>query len=278
MKNKLHIFTLSWNGLDKLQRLKESMLPGLKKAKVDWHWHIKSNGCSDNTPENVNTWGDRITCYEYKNNMQNFSEGNNYLFDLVQPEDDDYVLLLNNDVIFNDNKSLKKMIDLFESQKNVGVVGAKLKYKDTNKLQHAGVVFSSMTRNLPAHFRSGHIDDKDSSKNREFQVVTGAVLLTKAKYYKNVCTENKSNINGMDEKFIWAFDDIAMCLAIKYNQNKRILYCGSTDIFHEESVTLQKNPTNKLFMPQNMRRMIEKWGKTYELDAEKYNNPNYNVI
>ena len=212
-----------------------------------------------------------------QNNNQNFSQGNNYLFNIVKPDDDDYILLLNNDVIFNDTQSLQKMIHLFEKENNVGIVGAKLKFSGTNKLQHAGVVFSERTRKLPFHYRSGEVDDKFSSKNREFQVVTGAVLLTQAKYYKNIYTDNKSGINGMDEDFVWSFDDVDLCLSIKYNQNKRVLYCGETDIFHEESVTLKKNPANKLFMPHNMRRILTKWGNKYELDAEKYNNK-YNII
>src|SRR5690606_396932 len=178
LMSKLHIFTLSWNGLDKLKSLKSGLEKSLNN--IDYHWHIKSNGCHDGTFDEVSTWGSQTTCYPYKDNNQNFSAGNNYIFNIVKPKDDDYILLLNNDVIFNDSKSLKNIINLFESQKNVGVVGAKLKYINTNKLQHAGVVFCRASRGLPFHYRLNAPDDKQASKNREFQVVTGAVLLTKA--------------------------------------------------------------------------------------------------
>jgi len=273
----LHIFTLSWNGANKLQSLYNSILDSLKDIKYDWH--VKDNGSIDNTDQVVSQFKCNINYIKYHNNNQNFSAGNNYIFNLAKPKDDDFILLLNNDVTFNDNKSIKNMINLFNKEKNVGAVGAKLKYKNTNKLQHAGVVFGEHTRGFPFHYRANEVDDEQSSKNREFQVVTGAVLLTKAKYYKNICLNNDSKINGMSEEFIWAFDDVDACLSIKYNQGKRILYCGKTDIFHEESVSLKNNPINKLWMSHNLARLKSKWQSNIKLDYNNYKNSvNFNII
>lgn len=263
----LHILTLTWNGIDKLTKLKDSLLPSLDG--IDYNWLIKDNASTDNTAEIVSSWEGNINCIAYKNNLQNFSQGTNLLFNEAAPKDNDYVLLLNNDVIFNDTTSIKKLIKLMDKDSHIGAVGARLLFTDTNKLQHAGVVFSNNTK-CPAHFRLGQETDDNAFKNRLFQVVTGAVLLTKAEYFKNTCHNIKSGNDGMDENYHWGFDDVDMCLAINHNMSKKILYCGETNIYHEDSASLKKVPTNRLFLNHNLLHLHAKWEGIYCLDQYMY--------
>lgn len=263
----LTIMTLTWNACDKISALKKSLIPAL--SDIDYTWFIKDNASKDDTVKIASDWGDNIKVIPYKDNLQNFSMGMNYIFNQANPNDDDLVLLLNNDVIFNDTTSIKNMINIIQNDDHVGAVGARLLFTNTNKLQHAGVVFHN-TIKTPTHFRLNEVTDKNSEKNREFQVVTGAVLLTKAKYFRNAHTSNKSGINGMDENYHWAFDDVDLCLSIKYNLGKKIIYCGQTNIFHEESASLKKNPVNKLFMHHNVNYLKSKWQNRYSLDQDIY--------
>lgn len=273
--NQIYLLTLSWNGADKLARLHQSLMPALEGLNANWI--IKDNGSKDNTKQMVSEWGDKVKLISYKDNNQNFSEGMNLLFSEASPSDNDLILLLNNDIIINDNQSIKQMITLLQSDKDVGVVGARMFYTGTDSMQHAGVVFNNSHR-MPIHYRSGEKSDAHSEKNRLFQVVTGAVLLTKADYFKNTCATNKSGIKGMDEGFRWAFDDVDLCLSIKYNMEKKIVYCGKTDIFHDESITLKKNPVNKLFLTHNVARITEKWSQRYILDRNAYlADPKHNL-
>jgi GT2 family glycosyltransferase len=271
----LYIFTLTWNAGDKLNKLKESLLPALKN--VNYKWFIKDNASKDDTVAMVSSWGDNVKVFPYKDNRQNFSEGMNYLFVEASPGDNDLVLLLNNDITFNDKNSLNNMIDIMNNDNSVGVVGARLLYTNTDQLQHAGVVFDPSIL-LPGHFRVKEKTDANAEKNRLFQVVTGAVLLTKGEYFKNACTTNASGIKGMDEKYHWGFDDVDLCLSIKYNMEKKIVYCGRTNIFHEESASLKKNPTHKLFMGHNSNTLISKWSRRCVGDRDFYkNDPAYNL-
>jgi GT2 family glycosyltransferase len=262
----LNIFTLTWNGKELLTKLKNSLIPAL--SNINWTWFIKDNNSLDNTVEEVLSWGDNIKVIAYKNNLQNFSQGNNLLFNEAAPKDEDYILLLNNDIIFNDKSSIKKMIKIMEENKNVGVVGARLKFTNTNNLQHAGVVFSRKT-NSPLHFRLNQLSDNNAEKNRLFQVVTGAVLLTKAEYYKK-SNKNSSGNYGLDENYCWSFDDVDLCLAIYYNLEKKVVYCGSTDIYHEDSSSLKKMPSNRLFLPHNLNVLRTKWASRFCFDHEMY--------
>jgi GT2 family glycosyltransferase len=269
----LNILTLTWNAIDKLTKLKDSLLPAL--SEINYCWIIKDNNSNDNTADIASTW-DNVKVIRSPNNSQNFSEGCNICFQEAAPNDNDLVMLLNNDVIFNDTQSIRNMINLFNSDKDIGVVGARLLYTGTNQLQHAGVVINNYGH--PLHFRSKQPSDVNAEKNRLFQAVTGAALITKAEYYKNVCSTNKNGIKGLDQRFIWAFDDIDLCLSIKNNMDKKIVYCGKTNISHEESATLKKTPANKLFLTHNLNYLRDKWFARCEDDYNKYkNDPKYNL-
>jgi GT2 family glycosyltransferase len=127
------------------------------------------------------------------------------------------------------------------------------------------------------HFRVNEQSDTDAEKNRLFQVVTGAVLLLRAGDYRNVF-KNKSGNCGMDEQFHWAFDDVDLCLSVGINMKKKIVYCGQTNIFHDSSASLKKNPANKLFMNHNVNYLLSKWGKYYILDKDLYiKKPTYKI-
>jgi GT2 family glycosyltransferase len=264
---RLIIMTLTWNACDKLTALKESLIPALND--IDYTWLIKDNASKDDTIAISSEWGDKVKVIPYKNNLQNFSAGVNHLFAEAAPTDNDLVMLLNNDVIFNDTKSIHNMMEIIKKDNSVGVVGARLLYTGTDKLQHAGVVFVDRTA-TPTHFRVGEKSDNNAEKNRQFQVVTGAVLITKAEYFKNAFT-NKSGSKGMDENYHWAFDDVDLCLSIRNNMDKKIVYCGKTNIFHEESASLKKNPANRLFMGHNVNYLKTKWKSRYSIDQGIYN-------
>ena len=263
----LYLLTLTWNACDKLTKLKESILPALEG--IDYTWIIKDNASNDDTVAVARSWGDKVRVIPYKDNLQNFSAGMNYCFNEASPSDKDHVLLLNNDVIFNDKSSIKNMVDVMNKDSSVGAVGCRLLFTGTDQLQHAGVTFENQYK-MPMHFRGKEKTDANAEKDREFQVVTGAVLLTNGEYFRNSFKANKSGINGMDENYHWAFDDVDLCLAIKYNMDKKIVYCGRTNIFHEESASLKKIPTNKLFMGHNANYLKSKWQGRYIIDHTAY--------
>lgn len=272
----LNIMTLTWNGESKLAKLEASLMPALDG--IDYKWFIKDNASKDDTLKLISDWANpNVVAHAYPNNQQNFSEGCNYLFERTSASDKDYVMLLNNDIVFNDTTSIKRMLSILDNDESVGMVGARLLYTDTDKLQHAGVVFNP-TYKTPMHFRAGQQTDNASQQNRLFQVVTGAVCITRGEYFKNAYTKNKSGIKGMDEGYHWAFDDVDLCLSIKYNMDKKIVYCGNTGIFHEESASLKKNPVNKLYLPNNLKRLFEKWTGRYSIDQDIYTkNSNHNL-
>jgi len=261
--SKLHVLTLHWNQKDKIERLHKSLIQAVEM--FDYKWWIKDNGSKDGSAEYLSSiQSDRIDTFFCGHNTDSFAGGMNILFERAKPADDDIIMLLNNDLWFNDTNSVVEMKKLLTDE--VGMVGARILYPDGQRLQHAGVYFSKRYNYFPYHYRHQEMNDSASQKNREFQAVTAALVMIRAGDYRKACTTNKSGRVGMDEGFFWAFEDIDLCLAVKYNMNKKIMYCGKTNVFHDENATLKKNPMHKLMLDSNAKLFRSKWTGIYKHD------------
>jgi len=253
----IHILTLNWNGKPLLEKLRNSL-----RISVPFMWHIRDNGSKDMTEEEMNSWNSDYTrFYQIGHNRDSFSTGMNWLFNKADPKDDDYILLLNNDVEFCDASALNKMLNIIKKDNEVGVVGGRLLYNGTDRLQHAGIIFGPKYNNLPFHYKRGDRTNEYVEKNREFQAVTAACAITRASLWKE--------LGGLSAKFKWAFDDVDYCLRVK-QLNKKIVYCGDVKIYHEESISLKKNPVNVMFISDNVKAFKEIWEGKYDIDHEKY--------
>ena len=182
----------------------------------------------------ASSWDGNIKVIPYKDNRQNFSEGCNFLFNAASPADNDYVMLLNNDVIFQDKESIKNMLSIIQKDNSVGMVGARLLYTDTDLLQHAGVIFDP-TYKTPMHFVLVKSQTMMLSVTEPSKWSLARLALPRRIITAMLLRRINLVLKGMDENYYWAFDDVDLCLSIKYNLNKKIVYCGNTNIFHEES-------------------------------------------
>lgn len=271
----LYIVTLNWNGADLLPTIIDSAIPCLTNH--PYKWIIRDNGSHDDSIKILNEYASRypIEIVSMHHNRDNFATGINYCVNHVaNPHDADLILLLNNDLKFLDTVSISKMIKCLKP--NVGMVGARMIYPN-GTLQHAGVIFGPRYGNLPYHFRHKEPDDKFSRMNREFQAITAACMLMRADSFKSIHQNDPVNA-GFDEGYHWCFEDTDACFAVR-NSGKSIIYCGETNIEHQESHTLKRNPVNKLFMQHNVKRFKNKWWGKYKIDHDNYlKDKMHNVI
>jgi len=272
---KIHILTLNWNGAEKLSRLYPSLKENLNN--FDYHWWIKDNASEDKSMEVIQSWNDeRVHAIKYPHNRDSYSYGMNFLFKESGAQNDDLVLSLNNDIQFIDNKSISNMAKIL-NDKEVGQVGAKLNYFNSNKIQHVGVLFSLKHRGLPFHYRQHMNEESRDKEDRLFPAITGAVALTRADIFKS-CWNNKSGLGGFDEGYTFGFEDIDMSLMINLVLKKKVVCAGNVGICHEESASLKKNPVHKLHFVNNAKLLLSKWinGIDYEL-YKKYENPKFAI-
>lgn len=145
-----------------------------------------------------------------------------------------YVLLLNNDVVFQQTDWLERMWQTAESAWNIGIVGCRLLYPDKT-IQHAGgkllpgQLYEHLYRYMPENFPGAElIYDVES--------VTGALMLVKRKVI--------DEIGFLNEEYLLSHEDVDYCLHAR-QAGWRVVYCGSAVAVHDEGSTRGKNRKDK---------------------------------
>ena len=218
---KLSILVIS-RSYELLNRMLKSLVSSTKinKSKIE-------TLCSWNGPDKdleMISFQEELNLKIFKVKPYNFASNMNRLINRSKGE---YILLINDDVIL-DKKSLDFGLQLLENNKQIGLVGGKLRDSKGN-LSHAGVNFSFF--NSPYHFLEGIV--KTNSQlllNNDFCIPasTGALMLTK----KNVLEKVKFN-----EKYHVCAEDIELCLDIRQFLKKEIWFCHQFSGIHEAETT-----------------------------------------
>lgn len=161
----------------------------------------------------------------------NYSKINNFG---VKFANGDYFLLMNNDVELIEPDSVREMIGYCQRD-DVGVVGCRLLYDD-GTIQHAGVTIG--IQGIAEHaFKNQNSEQTYFSRAmivQNFSAVTAAVMMVRRSVYEAV--------NGLDEQFAVAFNDVDFCLRIR-KLGKQIVYNPYACFFHYESKSRGKEVT-----------------------------------
>lgn len=192
----------------------------------------------------------------------NYSKINNFG---VQFATGDYYLLMNNDIELIEPDSIKEMMGYCQRD-DVGIVGARLLYSD-NTIQHAGVVVG--IGGIAGHAFKYKRSENDTYFNRamiaqDYSAVTAAVLLVKKSVFDSV--------NGLDESFGVAFNDVDFCLRVR-NIGKLIAYTPYACFHHYESKSRGLEDTVE--KQARFRKEIVRFIRRYE-DFLKKGDPYYN--
>ncbi len=142
------------------------------------------------------------------------------------------ILLIINDDIILDNKSIDYAIkELFDNSK-VGLVTGKLRYKN-GMLQHAGITFDHM--NTPYHKFEKSIkanSDLICKNNEIIPVASGALIFIKKDLFLEI---------GFSEKYEICGEDVELSLDIREKKDYIILLCPKVSGIHLSSATRKKN-------------------------------------
>lgn len=152
----------------------------------------------------------------------------------IQKATGDYLLFLNNDIVFHQPDWIHRLIQTSQEAKNIGVVGCRLVYPDQT-LQHAGGVLKRDYRYVHL-FRGKPKNYKPARCTYDVVSVTGALMLIK----REVVTD----IGGLCEDYPLSYEDVDFCLRARQT-GWRIVYCGSCWAVHEEGVTRGRVPEEK---------------------------------
>lgn len=195
----------------------------------------------------------------------NYSLANNFG---ASRTDGAFICLLNDDVSTLDGDWLDRMVAVF-SDKNVGIVGAKLYYPNMTT-QHGGVIMGLggladhvnrfLPRGEPGYMWRGEVD-------QELSVVTGACLLVRRDVFERV--------GGLDEALATGFNDVDFCLrvrALKYS----VVMAASVELIHHETLSFGHHYAD---IPDqeaaDVALMQERWAAVCA--ADPFHNPNLSL-
>ena len=163
-----------------------------------------------------------------KNNKNyGFAEGNNIGINFVLDHlNSDYILLLNNDTVVDEN-FLKELVEVGESGNKIGCVGPKVYYYDF-KGRRDVISFAGETINLYTsrgkRFGHNEVDSGQHDNVRETDKVEGCCMLIKTEVIKKV---------GMFDPIYFAYwEETDLCMRIK-NAGFTLIYAPKAKIWHK---------------------------------------------
>ncbi len=216
--------------------------------------------------EKIETQDKKIKVVYWKEQF-NYAAINNYGTQFAQGE---YLLFLNNDTEIINSDCIEELVGVCTRQ-DVGAVGARLYYKD-GTIQHAGVVVGlggiagHIFLNTPKD-QVGYFARIITQQN--YSAVTGACILVK----KSVFEE----IEGFDEKYKVAYNDVDLCLRIQ-EKGYLVVYNPYAELYHYESKTRGKEDTLDKMNRLKEESLIFKrrWGKILK-KGDPYFNINFSL-
>ncbi len=205
----------------------------------------------------------KIVVYKPENGF-NYSAINNYGVKFAKGE---HFILLNNDVEIITPEWIEEML-MYSQRDDIGAVGAMLYYPN-DTIQHAGVTIGMLTlaghnfKHSPRGY-CGYFGRAGYQQN--ISAVTAACLMVSSEVYEKV--------NGLDESFAVAFNDIDFCMRIR-KEGYLIVFTPFAELYHYESISRgdDETPEKRKRFVSEVERFQSRWKK--ELEAgDPYYNPN----
>lgn len=172
-----------------------------------------------------------------------------------------FILFLNNDTQVQKNWLLP-LIDLFEKDKQIGLVGSKLVYPD-GRLQEAGGIFW----NDASAWNYGNKSDPNLSEFnyvKEVDYISGASILISKKLW--------NEIGGFDERFSPAYyEDSDLAFEVRKHGYK-VMYQPLSVVVHFEGISngTDLNSGQKSYQISNQKKFYDKWKDV--LEKENFKN------
>ncbi|MFA6252991.1 MAG: glycosyltransferase family 2 protein [Patescibacteria group bacterium] len=242
----LSIQIVNYNTKKYLVGCLDSILKDLKNSNISYKILILDNDSSDDLGDLQLKYKQHNQIEFYKNNKNvGFGGGHNILAKKIDAK---YLLILNPDILFIEEKTISRMLDCFLSDSSVKIVGPKLVNK--NGRQQAwdyGELHSLLARLLGS---IGISFWRPQNKVIEAAWVSGAVFLIE----RNIFDE----LHGFDDKIFLYYEELELCLRARQNKAK-VMYDPAIKVLH---VGLPSSSRN--------RYMFTSYG--YVLDKHYKNN------
>jgi GT2 family glycosyltransferase/ADP-heptose:LPS heptosyltransferase len=172
-----------------------------------------------------------------------------------------YVVFLNDDTTVTPGW-LDAMISHIEADPKIGIVGPKLLYPETDRIQHCGTVIND--RGFGEHiYRNFPNDFAGANKPRYYRALTGACLLIEKRFFETL-REFEVKYCGMG-----GCDDTDLCFKV-LEQGRMVAYCPSSVVYHHEGLSRGLRDEHHPEDTYNRRILRERWSKYLVPDINDY--------
>lgn len=258
---KVSVIIVSWNVKDHLRKCLQSFF--LYYPGEDYEVIVVDNASTDGTAEMVSKEFPKARLFIQNKNL-GFAKANNVGAEKAKANN---LLLLNPDTEFTSNQ-LSSLLQRFEKDKKIGVIGCRLLNADKT-VQSSVRAFPTVCDQLVIELKLHHLFKKikclqrywgdyiDYGKEQEVDQVMGACML--------VPREVWDELGGFDEQyFIW-FEEVDFCKRVK-QQGLKVLFSPSMSIVHYGGQSFDKvrGFKKQQWFLKSQRRYIKKflpiWG------------------
>lgn len=246
---RVYIVLVSWNDLEDTKACLRSLF---EQNYSNFRVVVCNNAPGSNTLPEVKSWAeadgpsclmmDRETAEQVEEQGEadiylidtgenaGFAAGNNVALRFVLKRGDaDYIWLLNTDTVV-DPGALKAMVDVGERQPDVGMLGAKLVYRERpNIIQFVGGGSVVPWRGFTDTLGDGQEDIGQWNREIELDYITGASLLARRQTIEEV--------GLMDERYFLYSEEVDWCIRAR-QQGWRLVYAPGSKVYHKGGGTV----------------------------------------
>lgn len=193
-----------------------------------------------------------------------FSYGINIALRYVLKKDDfDYIWLLNNDTII-ENETLSNMVNLLSQENRIGMVGSKiLYYYDTNLIQaicgnsevtswrNAGLsdVICSNYKDIEIDKNIKGINTKDGKFEMKGALLGASMLIRK---------ETVKDVGFFDENYFMQVEETDFCFRVM-QKSWKIFCCSNSKIYHKEGGSAKPSEIKRFLWRRRKRPSLQRF-------------------
>ena len=192
------LVTVLYNSDDVLDGFFESLS---KQSFTDYHLYLIDNSVSESSTQLVQKLTDKYSIKNYSHikneNNAGVAKGNNQGIEKALKDGSEYILLLNNDIEF-DQQNLFEGLYIHAGQNEEKIIIPKIFYSGTNKIWMAGGTMLE-SKGYGIHIGDGDEDNGQYNKQTYFTYAPTCFMLIHKDVFKKV--------GQMDEKYFVYYDD-----------------------------------------------------------------------
>ncbi|MFN8489839.1 MAG: glycosyltransferase family 2 protein [Caldilineaceae bacterium] len=254
MASKVYIIVLNWNQYkltaDCIRSLLKVDYPNYRVLVVD-------NGSQDDTVSKLGSeFVDKIDLITNDKNL-GFSGGNNVGIRFALAQGANYVMLLNNDTVANDPLFVRKLVDIAENDRHIGMASPSIFYfDDPERVWYAGSAL-------------------DLWKGwRHYYLVPGDKMAIETGYASGCCVlisaQMIQEIGTLNESYFLTVEDVEWSLRAKH-AGWRVVYVPDACLLHKDSISSKAHKGKGVYSPlrvyheyRNTIWLIREYGNLYQ--------------